>query len=64
MKLNNLRTRVTALLIAAAMTAALAPAALAEGEPTTVTNETDLRSAIAENADIVLGSDLESGYFC
>lgn len=31
MKLNNLRTRVTALLIAAAMTAALAPAALAEG---------------------------------
>lgn len=59
MKLNNLRTRVAALLAAAAMAAALAPAALAEGEPTTVTNEADLKSAIAENADIVLGSDIE-----
>lgn len=59
MKLNNLRTRVTALLIAAAMAAALAPAALAEGEPKTVTDEAALRSAIAENANIVLGSDIE-----
>lgn len=59
MKLNNLRTRVTALLAAAAMAAALAPAALAEGEPTKVNNETELRNAIAENAAIVLGSDIE-----
>lgn len=59
MKLNNLRTRVTALLAAAAMAAALAPAALAEGEPTKVTDETELRNAIAENANIVLGSDIE-----
>lgn len=59
MKLNNLRTRVTALLAAAAMAAALAPAALAEGEPTKVANETELRNAIAENANIVLGSDIE-----
>lgn len=59
MKLNNLRTRVTALLAAAAMAAALAPAALAEGELKTVKDETALRSAIAENANIVLGSDIE-----
>lgn len=59
MKLNNLRTRVTALLAAAAMAAALAPAALAEGEQKTVMDEAGLRSAIAENADIVLGDDIE-----
>lgn len=44
MKLNNLRTRVTALLIAAAMTAALAPAALAEDEGTESTEETSVAS--------------------
>lgn len=48
MKLNNLRTRVTALLIAAAMTAALAPAALAEDESTESTEETSVASTTNE----------------
>lgn len=48
MKLNNLRTRVTALLIAAAMTAALAPAALAEDEGTESTEETSVASTTNE----------------
>lgn len=48
MKLNNLRTRVTALLIAAAMTAALAPAALAEDEGTESTEETSVSSTTNE----------------
>lgn len=47
------------MLTAAAMAAALAPAALAEGEPKKVANETELRNAIAENANIVLDSDIE-----
>lgn len=59
MKLNNLRVRVTAMLTAAVMAAALAPAALAEGEQTTVKDEDELRAAIAENANIVLDSDIE-----
>lgn len=58
MKLNNLRVRVTAMLTAAVMAAALAPAALAEDEPITVKNEDDLRAAIDADADIVLGSDI------
>lgn len=48
MKLNNLRTRVTALLIAAAMTAALAPAALAEDESTESTEKTSVASTTNE----------------
>lgn len=57
MKLNNLRVRVTAMLTAAVMAAALAPAALAEDEP--IMNEDDLRAAIGADADIVLGADIE-----
>lgn len=59
MKLNNLRVRVTAMLTAAVMAAALAPAALAEDEPIPVKNEDDLRAAIVADADIVLGADIE-----
>lgn len=60
MKLNNLRTRVTALLIAAAMTAALAPAALAENENTENTGNTGATSGnneggSGENDPVVLG---------
>lgn len=60
MKLNNLRTRVTALLIAAAMTAALAPAALAENENTENTGNTGATSGnneggAGENDPVVLG---------
>lgn len=54
MKLNNLRVRVTAMLTAAVMAAALAPAALAEGEPDkyaegdtiTISNADELEEAI------------------
>lgn len=60
MKLNNLRVRVTAMLTAAVMAAALAPAALAEDEPTPpVMDEEGLRAAIDADADIVLGRDIE-----
>lgn len=59
MKLNNLRVRVTAMLTAAVMAAALAPAALAEGEQTTVKDEDGLREAIVADANIVLDADIE-----